>query len=228
MAAGHPFEEIAKRLRSEILSGKRTPGEKLPSENDLQDLWGVSRVTVQRAIQEIVDEGLAVTVPKKGAFVRAYDRSTREVELDTVNREFGATVEVGLVATPTLLEEPAPVEPGVFRRRVVGGSILETYWARSITNQVPELASPAPLEHADLLLLVRVGIKPIRGTAEVIARMPTREESGLLDIVRATPVLEQRVCLFCGRRPIGMRFEIYPGDRHMLQYDLAPLDDPEA
>lgn len=226
MTAGHPFEEIARKLRSEILSGKRTPGDKLPSENELQEQHGVSRVTVQRAMDDLVAEGLAITIPKKGVFVRGYDRTVRAVELDTINREFGATVEVAVVDTPPAMEDPHALEPGVFRRRVVGDSIRDTYWSRTVTSRIPELTRPAPLDKADLLLLADAGMMPIKGQANVVARMPTYEESEILSLPRATPVLEQVVCLVVGQRIVGMRVEVYPGDRTVLQYDLATLEDP--
>ncbi|MFC4014595.1 GntR family transcriptional regulator [Nonomuraea purpurea] len=227
MAAGHPFEEIAKDLRSRILRHELKPGDLLPSENALRERYGVSRVTVQRAMEDLVAEGLAVAIPKKGVFVRGYDRTVRAVELDTINREFGATVEVAVVETPPVLEDP-DAEPGVFRRRVVGDSIRDTYWARTVTREIPALTSPAPLERADLLLLMEAGMTPIRGTANVVARMPTHDESTLLDLVRGTPVLEHVVWLSVDRRLVGMRVEVYPGDRTSLQYDLAPLQKPEA
>ncbi|MFG6197747.1 GntR family transcriptional regulator [Nonomuraea sp. JJY05] len=230
MAAGHPFEEIAKDLRSRILRHELKPGDPLPSENALRELYQVSRVTVQRAMEDLVAEGLAVTVPKKGVFVRGYDRTVRTVGLDAINREFGAVVEVTVVDTPPVMERPdaSPdvVEPGVFRRRVVGDSIRDTYWARTITDRIPELTRPAPLETGDLLLLVSAGLQPIRGRAHAVARMPTHEETKLLSLPRSTPVLEQTVWLFAGlagRELIGMRVEVHRGDRTSLQYDLIPL-----
>ncbi|WP_043641389.1 GntR family transcriptional regulator [Nonomuraea candida] len=228
MTARHPFEEIAKRLRSEILTGKRKPGEPLPSENALKDEWKVSRMTVQRAMEDLVAEGLAVTVPKRGVFVRGYDRTAQAVELDTINREFGATVEVAVVDTPPAMEDPNEVEPGVFRRRLIGDSIRDTYWSRAVTSKIPELTRPAPLDKADLLLLVDAGMLPIKAKANVVARMPTHEESTTLALPRATPVLEQVVWLLVGRRLVGMRVEVYPGDRTVLQYDLVALDGPKT
>ncbi|MBG0819000.1 GntR family transcriptional regulator [Planomonospora sp. ID82291] len=230
MAEGrHSYEKIVKELRAAILGGEELPpGAWLPSEKQLQDRYGVARNTVQRAMNDLVGEGLVAVEPKKGAYVRSYDRQARPVRLNMVNWEFGARVTVELVTTPVQLQAQEPDATGVFRRRVVGRSIGDTYWCRSVTNAVPGLTSPTPLEEADVLLLADAGVPAVEGTAETIARMPTPEESALLDILPGTPVLEQAVMLTSGERILGMRVEVYPGDRYKLVYGLPTLDFPAS
>ena len=45
------------------------PDQKLPSENELRDLLGISRHTAQRALKHLVDRGIAYRVQGKGTFV---------------------------------------------------------------------------------------------------------------------------------------------------------------
>lgn len=45
------------------------PGYPIPSEKELQDLYGVSRMTVRQAVNELVNEGLVVKKQGKGTFV---------------------------------------------------------------------------------------------------------------------------------------------------------------
>ncbi len=45
------------------------PDQKLPSENELRDLLGISRHTVQRALKHLVDRGIAYRVQGKGTYV---------------------------------------------------------------------------------------------------------------------------------------------------------------
>ena len=64
----HPYQQIARQLREQIESG-RIPS-KLPSITDLTAQAGLAVGTVRRAINILVKEGLAQTVPGRGTFVK--------------------------------------------------------------------------------------------------------------------------------------------------------------
>jgi DNA-binding GntR family transcriptional regulator len=51
-------EFVAEQLRREIALGIIQPGSRLPSERDLAQLFGVSRITVQQAVNLLESEGL--------------------------------------------------------------------------------------------------------------------------------------------------------------------------
>ncbi|GGO87246.1 GntR family transcriptional regulator [Wenjunlia tyrosinilytica] len=52
-----PFQRVAEELRQEILQGTLAVGDQLPTQEMLKERFHVSRSTVQRAIQELQDEG---------------------------------------------------------------------------------------------------------------------------------------------------------------------------
>lgn len=56
-------------LKATILDGRLLPGDKLPSESELQAEHGVSRITVRQALGALQAEGLIVKLHGKGAFV---------------------------------------------------------------------------------------------------------------------------------------------------------------
>lgn len=56
-------------LRAAILDARLKPGDKLPSESELQAAHGVSRITVRQALGALQAEGLIVKLHGKGAFV---------------------------------------------------------------------------------------------------------------------------------------------------------------
>ena len=64
------FRQIADALRAAILSGELTSGTQLPSENELKDRYGTTRVTVRKAIALLKADGLLVSHQGKGVFVR--------------------------------------------------------------------------------------------------------------------------------------------------------------
>jgi len=60
---------IAARLGGEILSGKRKPGSRLPSVEEMYDLFGVSRVVVREVIKTLTAKGLVMSRTKVGTLV---------------------------------------------------------------------------------------------------------------------------------------------------------------
>lgn len=57
-ASGVGYRELALLLRERITSGRLRPGDRMPSETDLTNEYGVNRSTVRRAVRELEDEGL--------------------------------------------------------------------------------------------------------------------------------------------------------------------------
>lgn len=68
-AAEFPFEQLALILRSRIVSGEYPAGRKIPTLLELQEEFGLSSMTVRRAVKSLSDEGLLLRVPGRGTFV---------------------------------------------------------------------------------------------------------------------------------------------------------------
>lgn len=64
------YESLAERLRAEIRSGNYAPGQLLGSEHDLARKESISRMTVRRASELLINEGLLERRPGKGLYVR--------------------------------------------------------------------------------------------------------------------------------------------------------------
>ena len=67
------WENIARDIRNRIESGEFKTGDRLPSENELVNIWKVSRMTAHRAMQELQRERLVIRRRGKGTLVA--DRS---------------------------------------------------------------------------------------------------------------------------------------------------------
>jgi DNA-binding GntR family transcriptional regulator len=65
-----PYLQVADALRGSIQSGTLAPGDRLPTVTDLADEYGVAKMTVQKAIAVLRDEGLVVSWQGRGTFVR--------------------------------------------------------------------------------------------------------------------------------------------------------------
>ena len=68
MIPDHPYQQLARQLREQIESGKITS--QLPSIANLTAQTGLAVGTVRGAINILVKEGLAQTVPGRATFVK--------------------------------------------------------------------------------------------------------------------------------------------------------------
>lgn len=66
--SGH--RALAAHLRQQILAGHLPPGSRMPSERDLQQTYGLSRVTVRHAVGLLKSEGLVVVRHGQASRVR--------------------------------------------------------------------------------------------------------------------------------------------------------------
>lgn len=64
-----PYKIIKEYLLENIKTGKYVPGAKIESENQLAELFNVSRLTARKAVSELVQEGYFVRVQGMGTFV---------------------------------------------------------------------------------------------------------------------------------------------------------------
>lgn len=70
----HLYAQVENSLRQKIISGELEVGERVPTEQELCDQFGVSRITVRRAVQNLVEEGLIYRLRGRGTFVSAPKR----------------------------------------------------------------------------------------------------------------------------------------------------------
>lgn len=71
---------LADHLRREIESGQLSPGSKLPTEQEMTEVFGVSRTVVREAVSALRSEGLVMTRQGVGAFVT--DGQRRSFRID--------------------------------------------------------------------------------------------------------------------------------------------------
>ena len=81
-------EEVFHQMRQLLAQGKWQPGQRIPGENELCQLFGVSRITIRQALQQLTSLGLIETRPGKGRYVcqpeisRLMEQLTPAVYLD--------------------------------------------------------------------------------------------------------------------------------------------------
>lgn len=64
------YEQVKLLVRHDVVDGVYAEGEKIPSESELCEIYGVSRVTIRRALSELADEGFLVIRHGRGTFAQ--------------------------------------------------------------------------------------------------------------------------------------------------------------
>ena len=77
------YEQIYRTILSDIESGVYAPGEKIPSENDLADIYHVSRITSKKAMKMLAEGNRIIRLPGKGSFVADEKAFKRPEEKNT-------------------------------------------------------------------------------------------------------------------------------------------------
>ena len=74
------YEQIYMDIFNAITNGKYKPGERIPSEKELAEKYGVSRITSKKALEMLAEEGKIVRMAGKGSFVIEPDKEEAVIE----------------------------------------------------------------------------------------------------------------------------------------------------
>ncbi|HSD84778.1 MAG TPA: GntR family transcriptional regulator [Anaerolineae bacterium] len=64
------YAQLANILRQSVATGRLRPGDQLPSESQLCERYGVSPMTVRRAMNSLIDQGVVTAAQGRGTFVK--------------------------------------------------------------------------------------------------------------------------------------------------------------
>lgn len=193
------YHQLAEQFSNAITVGQLQPGDPFENEIAVAERLQVSRPTVRRAIQELVDQGLLLRRRGLGTTV-ANSKVHRKFELTSLyddllrdNREPRTTVIQHEISTneqaAAALDLPADTALlHVVRVRYAGDTPLAM-----MTNWLPPGLSDLTredLEKQGLYAALRErGVKPVVAQQSIGARMPTAVERRHLEIRGSQPVL---------------------------------------
>ncbi|MFI8191313.1 GntR family transcriptional regulator [Streptomyces sp. NPDC085946] len=63
------WRQVADHIAGRIASGELQPGARLEGERELAESLGVAVGTVRRAVEDLRERGLVVTLPAKGTYI---------------------------------------------------------------------------------------------------------------------------------------------------------------
>ncbi len=235
------YHQLELRLRRAIETGQFRPGERLPTEAELQRLYGVSRATVRAALRRLEEDGLIYSHRGRGTFVHPQAETTRiernparllEFEQDILRSGLKPRVEVlavEQVPAPERVAEMLGIGPGreVLRVRRLGWADGEPLWleSRYLHPEISRLVNPEDFNQASVTrwLQAVVGI-PIAGTRlRVSAGAATPTQARHLKIKPGGPVLINEFVFYdAAGRAVEAARAIFRADRYAFVFEVLP------
>jgi GntR family transcriptional regulator len=242
------YQQVADQLRASIYARELQPGDKMPSERELVERYGLAHGTVRQAINVLRTEGLVVSVQGRGSFVRkaplihryAHTRYRRdrpagkrplqaeaEAQGQTQEQRFlGATS----VSAPAEVASRLRIEEGeqVLVRRhllLVEETPVQTAdsyfpWALVEGTRVADNERIEGGVHA--ALEDDLGLELDRFVEELRSRTPTPEEIRTLQLRPGEAVVKLLRTLFLtDDRPVEVSDFTLAGDKHVLIYEVS-------
>jgi DNA-binding GntR family transcriptional regulator len=192
---------IANTIAEQIGSGVYRPGNQLPTEPQLRATFGVSPMTIRRAVHILLERGLVTTTQGKGTFVRSPDLGEAVFRLQEITdmwTEDDASVDVRLLEAriqPAMedVAEMLELEPGdpvvYMRRLIVRGGMTLVYQMEHVVydERRPLVETQLQITSLDGLLQAARGEGIPSGQLTVLAVSLTAAEAKLLKVPEGSP-----------------------------------------
>ena len=232
--AAAPYLRVKEFLKAGLAAGRWQPGELMPSEAELVAKFGVSRMTVNRALRELLSEGLVERVQGVGTFAAQLHRISSTLTIRDLQEEIEARGHRHHAEVHLQRKEPAAAALAANLGLATGSPVFHTlivHLDNGIALQCEDrYVNPAA---APGYLGVDFGrTTPTRYLLEVAplweaqysieASRATAREARLLGIGRDEP------CLVVVRRtvsrevPITLARLVHPGSRYQLAGRFSP------
>jgi GntR family histidine utilization transcriptional repressor len=229
-----PYARVKAHLRDALAAGRYPPGALMPSEAELVAQFGVSRMTVNRALRELQSEGLVDRVQGVGTFAARLGKVASTLSIRDLHEEIAERGHVHRAVVHLQREERAGAGLAAQLGLAPGAPVFHTLIVH-LENEVPlqcEDRYVNPAAAPGYLGVDFTTTTPTHYLLEVAplwqaqysieASRPTAEEARLLGISVNDP------CLVVVRRtvnaahPITLARLVHPGTRYRLQGAFAP------
>jgi len=228
------YFQVSRQIEAAIDSGQLAPGDRLENEISLADRWGLSRPTMRRAIQELVDKGLLVrrrgigTQVVHGPVKRPMDLTSLFDDLTRSDQKPATRVlDRELVAAPASVAERLGVAAGtqvlhLRRLRSARGEPLAVMHNWLPADLAPVLTAEA-LESRGLYELMRgTGVHLRIATQRIGARRATAAEARLLEVRKGAPLLTmERVTYDGSGRAVELGSHVYDAETYSIEMTVV-------
>ncbi len=200
------YELVTQDIEQKIRDGDYQPHEQLPVADDLCRIYGVSRITIRRALDLLVEKGLVVKRRGSGTFVKDVDALTVANDqigvhgYSEIARSKGATAKTevksfDIIEATGRVAERLRIPEGTFVYRIVRvrsvdgkrGLVSYTWVPISI---LPDLSPDDVQVSLYQTVAKETGLTVASAHRSLRAVMPSAEEREALDLPDDVPVLE--------------------------------------
>ena len=227
------YAQLKETLIDAIARGDFESGDQLPSQRALCEQYEMSHMTVRRAINELLNEGVIYAIPGKGIYVAEQKQDAESGPLigfaeDMARRGLVASTRVlaaEIVSASTVLAQVLDVALGaplvyLQRLRLAGGEPMALQ-----TSCLPHALCPGLLAHdleEDSLFAVlreAYGLRLANSSVSVEAALADEEQAALLDatLPAALLITEQLTYLETGQAIEFVR-SAYRSDRYRVRF----------
>lgn len=232
------YARVKAMITDAIRTGQWASGDRVPSESELVREFGVSRMTVNRALRELTADGLLVRVQGVGTFVAEQKPHSTLFDTSSIADDIAARGHRHAAHVVRLASDPAPAEVGLAFDWPEGTSLFHSVVVHS-DDHVPVLLEDryvdpelvpdylqqdfsATTAHAYL-----TGIAPPSEVEHIVeAVAPRPEERRLLKIGSHEPCLLMRRRTWWNERVVSAVRLLYPGTRYRLEGRFVRGDGP--
>lgn len=231
------YHQIFLQLRGEIDSGQRAFGSRLPTEQELSESFGVSRITARRALDELAQAGLVARKQRVGTIV-TFRPPAKPIEGDIDQAmesliAFGRATQVKLIELETVTAAPPisdilQVDPGSPLLRVVRVRWRDDEPLSHYISHVPAALGIKLTRRAlnsnktPMLALIKdAGIKIGAADQIITATLADATLASLLRVDIGSPLLRvSRTVYDSDKRPIQYIQAHFRPDRYQIRLDL--------
>jgi GntR family histidine utilization transcriptional repressor len=231
---GAPYAQVKEHLKDGLSQARWRPGELMPSEAELVAQFGVSRMTVNRALRELATEGLVRRVQGVGTFAAELYRVSSTLTIRNLQEEIAARGHEHRAEVHVQREERAPLALAEQLGLNSGDRVFHTlivHFDNGVALQCEDrYVNPAAAP--DYLSVDFTRTTPTRYLLDVApiwdaqytieAAPPTEQEAGLLGITRSDACLVIVRRTIFGQVPITIARLVHPGTRYQLAGSFTP------
>lgn len=237
---GPLYLQLQRRIAEAIAQRRLSPGDSLPPEREMAAMTGLSRVTVRKAVEGLVDAGQLVQRRGSGTFVAArVERLEQALSLLTSFTEDmarrGRTVDS--VWLSRAIHAPAPEE--VMALGLAAGDRVSRIERVRRSDGVPlaierasiptfALPDPAAVETSLYAVMEARGMRPVRAVQRIAAANVTARDAELLGVPAGAAGLRiERIGYLASGRVVEFTRSLYRGDAYDFAVELKLAPDPE-
>jgi GntR family transcriptional regulator len=227
------YVQLAERIRDQIRDGVIKIGDALPSERELSEAIGISRVTVRRAIETLLREGLLSRKHGSGTYIAPRIEQPAALlagfSADMRNRghkpgSIWLDRSVGLPSPEEAMTLALSVNQPVMRFVRVRTADGESLAIERAVIPARLLRSVQDVADSLYAALDARNQRPVRGLQRLQASLATAEEARLLSVPAGAAVqrIERRSFLASGA-PVEFTRSVYRGDRYDFITEVREL-----